>query len=267
MDSDVFSSYPHIDLCQALRRSFIFPNQSFALKDIGKCLKYPFKHPDLDGFFVALEYQRHVEENKPLDPKVLEYNKDDVKALAFIVGKVTEGKFKIEKEFLPKAYPIEVERETSEKMKKEIETLKKLRSEGYTLQQLANKFNRSVYYIYSRLSSKYRPWKAYKPLKEDFRKNELVLMVRDCYEKFGYILIRKDKRYDSYNAEIRFYGKSLGELTPLRNAMASLGFCEGSPYQYQGKRRCYIPYYGKEQVIRFIKMANPKIKNDINKLR
>ena len=267
MGSDIFSSYPHVDLCQALRRSFIFPNQSFALKDLGTYLKYPFKHPDLDGFFVALEYQQHVNEKRPLDPKVLEYNEDDVKVLAFIVEKVIKGEFEVQKEFLQEAYPIEVEREVSEEIEKEIDILRKLRSEGYTLQELADKFNRSIYYIYSRLSSKYRPWKAYKPLKRSLDKNELILMVRECYEKSGNVSIRKDKRYNSYNAEIRFYGKSLKELNPLRNAIANLGFSEGSPYQYQNKRRCYIPYYGKEQVIRFIKMVKPRTKNDISKLR
>jgi len=111
MNSDTFSSHPHIDLCQSLRRSFIFPNQSFALEDFGTYLNYPFKHPDLDGFFVALEYQQHVNEQKRLDPKVLEYNEDDVRVLAFIVEKITKCKLEVEKEFLRacKAYSIEVE--------------------------------------------------------------------------------------------------------------------------------------------------------------
>ena len=169
LDSDIFSSCPHIDLCQALRRSYIFPNQSFALKDLGTYLKYPFKHPDLNGLFVALEYQQHVEEKKTLNPKVFEYNEDDVKALPFIIEKVTKGKFKVEREFLRKEHILKADRVVSEGMKNEIEIIKKLRFEGYTLQQLADKFNRSVYYIYSRLKPKYRPWKAYKPL----RKGEL----------------------------------------------------------------------------------------------
>jgi len=97
LDSDIFSSYRHIDLCQVIRRSFIFPNQSFALKDLGTYLKYSFKYPDLSGLLVALEYQRHVEENRPLDPRVLEYNEDDVKVLPFMIEKLTKCEFEIEK--------------------------------------------------------------------------------------------------------------------------------------------------------------------------
>lgn len=81
--------HEHVDLCQILRRSYIFPNQSFALKNLGGFLGYPFKHSDIDGLFVALEYQRHVSKKKPIDLKVFEYNEDDVRSLPFIIDKVT----------------------------------------------------------------------------------------------------------------------------------------------------------------------------------
>jgi len=88
MNTELLSSHPHIDICLRLRRSFIFPNQSFALKDLGSFLEYPFKYPDLNGFAVALEYHRHIEDGKPLDPKILEYNEDDVKVIPFLLSKV-----------------------------------------------------------------------------------------------------------------------------------------------------------------------------------
>jgi uncharacterized protein YprB with RNaseH-like and TPR domain len=46
---------------------------------------------------VALGYHRHVEENEPLDPKILEYNEDDVKVLPHMIDKLTSGKFSINK--------------------------------------------------------------------------------------------------------------------------------------------------------------------------
>jgi len=214
LNSDLFFSYPHIDLCRAFKRSFTFPNQSFALKDLASHLKYPFKHPDLDGFLVALEYQRHLKERTQLDPRVLDYNEDDVNALPFMIRQITERGFAVEKRFLEKAYPTRIE-----------------------------------------------------PLKDVFSKGELITMARDYYGKFGYISVRKDKRYNSYNVVIRLYGKTLEDLSPIRHAMANLGFSEGTPYQDANKRRCYIPYYGREQAIRFIEMMKPRVKKDLSKLR
>ena len=91
IDSKLFFNYPHIDLCQLFRQSFIFPNQSYALKNLSAHLGYPLKNPDMDGWRVALAYMEHVNEKKPLDPRVFEYNEDDVKSLPFMIKKITEG--------------------------------------------------------------------------------------------------------------------------------------------------------------------------------
>ncbi len=87
----------HKDLGILLKECFIFPGQSYALKDLASFLGYKFKYPELDGLMVALNYQKHVEENKPLDPKILEYNEDDVRALPHMIDKLTSGKFSISK--------------------------------------------------------------------------------------------------------------------------------------------------------------------------
>nr|AIF07769.1 RecB family-like nuclease [uncultured marine thaumarchaeote KM3_24_H04] len=97
LNSKVFSSIPHFDLCTLLRRCFIFPNQSFALKNLGDYLEYPFKHSDLSGFWVAVEYQMHLTENRKLNPKVLPYHKDDVKALPYILSKLESDGYTIKK--------------------------------------------------------------------------------------------------------------------------------------------------------------------------
>jgi len=44
---------------------------------------------------VATKYQKHVEENKKLDPKILEYNKDDVKVLSHTIERLRSGKLNI----------------------------------------------------------------------------------------------------------------------------------------------------------------------------
>jgi hypothetical protein len=96
IDTDALSSHRHIDLCVAFSRCFIFPNQSFALKELGTFLKYPFSYPDMDGLQVALSYHKHAEDKQPLDPKTFKYNEDDVKSLPFLIQRVTKGKLKIQ---------------------------------------------------------------------------------------------------------------------------------------------------------------------------
>jgi len=211
IDTYPLTSRRHIDLCNSIRRSFIFPNQRFALKEFGQFIDYPFKHPELDGLAVALGYHRHIEDGKPLNPEFLEYNRDDVDVLPFIIGKIGRGGLNIKKVLL---------RDTcgSDRMPKEA-------CDEKTIQ-----------------------------------------MIRDHYESHGSLAIREDKRYNSLNTEIRFYANSLKELDAIRDAMAMLSFVEGSPYEYRNKQRCYVPYYGKEQVIRFIKTVKPERKSDISRL-
>ena len=93
---------------------------------------------------------------------------------------------------------------------------------------------------------------------------ELKNVIKNFYEQFGSLIIRRDKRYNSYNCEIRFYANEMLELNHIRRAMSQLGFSEGSPIVYKKKERCYVPYYGKEQVIRFIQLIKPNRKNDIS---
>lgn len=97
IDSKPFSSMPHLDLLNSLKRSFIFPTKSYGLKHLGNHLGYSFKHPDVDGLIVASTYERHIRQKTPLEKKFLEYNEDDVKALPFIAKKVTSRRAKIKR--------------------------------------------------------------------------------------------------------------------------------------------------------------------------
>ena len=211
MDTKELTSHLHIDLCTLIKRSFIVPNQSYALKDLGALFKYPFKHTHLDGFAAALKYLTHIEKGEPLEQEILEYGEDDVKVLPFLIETIKKGEGLIKKKF-------------------------------------------------SDLTS------LDSPIESIGDTNELMVKVRDFYEEHGSLLIRKDKRYDSFNTEIRFYGKKLKDLGFIRNAMVTLSFGESSPYQYPSSTRCYVPYYGKDQVIKFMKTIKPRKNNDISKL-
>lgn len=90
-----FSRCQHIDLLPLIRQSFIFPMKSYGLKHVGKKLRYPFKHQEIDGFIVASTYEEHIRNKKPLPKKILEYNEDDVRAIPFIIKKVTTSRLKI----------------------------------------------------------------------------------------------------------------------------------------------------------------------------
>jgi len=81
---ETFKAKPETDLCTQLRRTFIFPTRGYGLKELGAYLGYQFSNPSLDGRAVAEKYHRHVEEGVDLDPRVLEYNGDDVKSLEYI---------------------------------------------------------------------------------------------------------------------------------------------------------------------------------------
>jgi len=88
LDASVLESHEHMDLGIKLRSCFVFPNQSYALKNLGAFMNYPFKHPEIDGFLVALQYMSHVEDKKPLDKTLLEYNEDDVRAIPYLISEI-----------------------------------------------------------------------------------------------------------------------------------------------------------------------------------
>jgi Icc-related predicted phosphoesterase/uncharacterized protein YprB with RNaseH-like and TPR domain len=89
LDYDFFEQYPHIDLGTRLSRCFIFPNQSFALKELGAFLGYSFKHSELNGLAVGLNYLNYIEKGEELDQRVFEYNEDDVRAIPFLIEKAS----------------------------------------------------------------------------------------------------------------------------------------------------------------------------------
>lgn len=98
LDTTPLESRRHIDLCIAIRRSFIVPFQTFALKAFGGFLDYPFQHPEMDGMRVALKYIDHINAGTPLDPSVIQYNEDDVKVLPYLINVLCTSKQQIKLE-------------------------------------------------------------------------------------------------------------------------------------------------------------------------
>jgi Icc-related predicted phosphoesterase/uncharacterized protein YprB with RNaseH-like and TPR domain len=79
-----------IDLCPTVRNTVAMPLKSYRLKDLARYFGYEYKHPNLDGFDVAIKYQAEYLPHK--DPKVSsvlkEYNMDDVLFLPDLISKV-----------------------------------------------------------------------------------------------------------------------------------------------------------------------------------
>ena len=88
--------------------------------------------------------------------------------------------------------------------------------------------------------------------------------IAQLYNKYYKIFARK-LDFDFQRAQL---GRNVISLyfDFIRNAMVKFLFGEGTPYQYPSSTRCYVPYYGKDQVISFIQTIKPRIKNDISKL-
>ena len=74
-----------MDLIHSVRSAVALPVSSYSLKQVALCLGYTFLHPNLDGFTVALEYERAVARNRPVPSELLEYNADDVMSLVHTV--------------------------------------------------------------------------------------------------------------------------------------------------------------------------------------
>lgn len=255
MNAQIFSYLPHIDLAQLIRRGFVLPTTSLRLKNLGLYLGFEFRHKELDGLALALKYHQHLIDGRPLGKDIFEYNEDDVRALRFIIDRLFNND-QIENRYISWSMPRPLE-ELSESDRLEIEEMYELRKKGYNLRELVHILGMPAYNIYDKLARK----------SVVFMEEETIFMIREFYESdHGRLSIRKDKRWNSYNVGIRFNAKTMDELYTLRNAMANLGFSEGTPYISKSGNRCMVPYYGKNQTILFMRTVRPRRKNDISVL-
>lgn len=80
-----------VDLCLPLRKAVAFPLKSYGIKSLSRYFGYEYRHPDLDGFGVALLYSNEYQEkhDQVLEQRLLEYNQDDVMFLKHLTEKVS----------------------------------------------------------------------------------------------------------------------------------------------------------------------------------
>ena len=97
VEPGAFDTMRHIDACSLVRRAFAVPCPTYALKTLGAVLGYGFAHSDMDGLDAALAFERHVADGAPIDPSVLEYNRDDVLSVRHILDSLEAGGFDVER--------------------------------------------------------------------------------------------------------------------------------------------------------------------------
>ena len=97
IEPGAFGAMRHIDACSLVRRAFAVPCPTYALKTLGAALGYGFAHSDMDGLDAALAFERHVADGRPIDPSVLEYNRDDVLSVRHILDSLEAGGFDVER--------------------------------------------------------------------------------------------------------------------------------------------------------------------------
>jgi len=87
-----YSNFPEfIDLATYIQRCYALPLKSYSLKSIASHFAYNYKHPDLSGMTVALEYLSNYQntQDKNLMKKLLEYNEDDIRSLPWMMERLT----------------------------------------------------------------------------------------------------------------------------------------------------------------------------------
>ena len=86
------SSLPEFaDVYHDIHKSVVFPLKSYSLKSIAGYFGYEYRHPELDGFAVAIEYMSNYQQSKSkkLLRSLLEYNEDDIRSLPWILDRIS----------------------------------------------------------------------------------------------------------------------------------------------------------------------------------
>jgi Icc-related predicted phosphoesterase len=78
-----------IDLLEICRKNLYMP-KGYSLSSVASYFGYPFKHPEKNGYHMGLEYQGFIlgTLEEPDWEKIIEYNKDDVLAMKYIIESV-----------------------------------------------------------------------------------------------------------------------------------------------------------------------------------
>ncbi|OQB43428.1 MAG: Calcineurin-like phosphoesterase superfamily domain protein [Candidatus Latescibacteria bacterium ADurb.Bin168] len=83
-----------VDLLHPIKRAVAVSTPSYRLKELAQAFGYVLRHDYLDGLQAAGCYENAFQNGRAVPGFLLEYNEDDVRALAHVVGrveKITEG--------------------------------------------------------------------------------------------------------------------------------------------------------------------------------
>lgn len=87
-----YSDLPEFaDVYHNIQSSIAFPLKSYSLKSIANYFGYEYRHPELDGLSVAIEYLSNYQRSKDkgLLKRLLEYNEDDIRSLPWVLDKIS----------------------------------------------------------------------------------------------------------------------------------------------------------------------------------
>lgn len=84
-----FKKVEKIDLLEICRKNLYVP-KGYSLSSVASYFGYPFKHPEKNGYHMGLEYQGFIlgTLEEPDWEKIIEYNKDDVLAMKYIIESI-----------------------------------------------------------------------------------------------------------------------------------------------------------------------------------
>ena len=84
-----FKKVEKIDLLEICRKNLYVP-KGYSLSSVVSCFGYPFKYPEKNGYHMGLEYQGFIlgTLEEPDWEKIIEYNKDDVLAMKYIIESI-----------------------------------------------------------------------------------------------------------------------------------------------------------------------------------
>lgn len=84
LDYEFFERFKVVDLCTKIKNTFVFPIQSYKLKEVAKFLGFRFRHEDIDGMSAGFAYNDYVLGEKRVPKKYLQYNEDDCKSTKYV---------------------------------------------------------------------------------------------------------------------------------------------------------------------------------------
>lgn len=89
LPTSAFKKVEKIDLLEICRKNLYVP-KGYSLSSVASCFGYPFKYPEKNGYHMGLEYQGFIlgTLEEPDWEKIIEYNKDDVLAMKYIIESI-----------------------------------------------------------------------------------------------------------------------------------------------------------------------------------